>query len=127
MSDRSTNESIYAFQKFMRCAVGTDSIDQSATLCHEPSAWSLATQLGYGAATNPPIRDVLNSRTIIVVGSNMNETHPVIAAYVKRAAKQGTHLIVVNPIHTELARYAEYELLISLVRMSYYSRRWLST
>ncbi|ADY01025.1 formate dehydrogenase, alpha subunit [Vulcanisaeta moutnovskia 768-28] len=111
MSDRSTNESIYAFQKFMRCAIGTDSIDQSATLCHEPSAWSLATQLGYGAATNP-IRDVLNSRTIIVVGSNMNETHPVIAAYVKRAAKQGAHLIIVNPIHTELARYAEYELLI---------------
>ncbi|WP_460173664.1 formate dehydrogenase subunit alpha [Vulcanisaeta sp. JCM 14467] len=111
MSDRSTNESIYAFQKFMRCAVGTDSIDQSATLCHEPSAWSLAMQLGYGAATNP-VKDVLNSRTIIVVGSNMNETHPVIAAYVKRAAKQGTHLIVVNPIHTELARYAEYELLI---------------
>ncbi|GGI70892.1 formate dehydrogenase subunit alpha [Vulcanisaeta souniana JCM 11219] len=139
MSDRSTNESIYAFQKFMRCAVGTDSIDQSATLCHEPSAWSLATQLGYGAATNP-IRDALNSRTIIVVGSNMNETHPVIAAYVKRAAKQGAHLIVVNPIHTELARYAEYELLLRpgtdvvlfsamakyIIDMGWYDREFIS-
>jgi formate dehydrogenase, alpha subunit, archaeal-type len=109
MSDRSTNESLYAFQKFMRCAIGSDNIDQSATLCHEPSAWSLATQLGFGAATNP-IRDILNARTILVVGSNINETHPVIASYVKRAAKQGSHLVVVNPMHTELARYAEYEI-----------------
>ncbi|WP_238375083.1 formate dehydrogenase subunit alpha [Vulcanisaeta thermophila] len=109
MSDRSTNESLYAFQKFMRCVLGTDNIDQSATLCHEPSAWSLAYSLGYGAATNP-IKDILNARTIIVVGSNMNETHPVIASYVKRAVKNGTHLIVVNPLHTELARYAEIEL-----------------
>ncbi|CCC81903.1 formate dehydrogenase subunit alpha [Thermoproteus tenax] len=109
MSDRSTNESIYAFQKLMRCAVGTDNIDQSATLCHEPSAWALALQLGYGAATNP-VADVLNARTIVVVGSNMGETHPVIAAYVKRAAKAGAHLILVNPLRTELSRYAELEL-----------------
>ena len=66
-SDRSTNEDIFAFQKFMRVAVGTDNVDQSATLCHSPSAAMLSWALGAGAATNP-IADLGNARTILLVG-----------------------------------------------------------
>lgn len=110
-SDRSTNEDIYAFQKFMRAAVKTDNLDQSATLCHSPSAAMLSWSLGAGASTNP-IHDVLNSRTIMVVGSNTDRSHPVISAYLKKAGKDGAFLIVVDPRNIELARRADLFLQI---------------
>jgi len=108
-SDRSTNEDIFAFQKFMRAAVGTDNVDQSATLCHAPSAAMLSWALGAGASTNP-VHDLKNARTILLVGSNTERAHPVIAAYIKRAARDGAHLIVVDPRRLEIERFARLSL-----------------
>jgi len=107
--DRSTNEDIYAFQKFMRMAAGTDNVDQSATLCHAPSAAMLSWATGAGAATNP-VGDVQHARTILLVGSNTERAHPVVAASIKRAARHGTHLIVVDPRRLEIGRLAEMYL-----------------
>ncbi len=108
-SDRSTNEDIFAFQKFMRMAVGTDNVDQSATLCHSPSAAMLSWALGTGASTNP-VGDLANARTILLVGSNTERAHPVIAAHIKRAARRGARLIVVDPRRLEISRFAEINL-----------------
>ena len=108
-SDRSTNEDIFAFQKFMRAAVGTDNVDQSATLCHAPSAAMLSWALGAGASTNP-VDDLGNARTILLVGSNTERAHPVIAASIKRAAKDGAHLIIVDPRRLEIGRFARLSL-----------------
>ena len=103
--DRSTNEDIYAFQKFMRAVLKSDSVDQSATLCHSPSAGMLSWGLGAGSSTNP-LQDIFNSRTIIVVGSNTDSAHPVVSAYLKKAAKNGVHLVVIDPRRVELAERA---------------------
>ncbi len=108
-SDRSTNEDIYTFQKFMRIAVGTDNVDQSATLCHSPSAAMLSWALGAGASTNP-IGDLENAKTILLVGSNTEAAHPVLGARIKRAAKDGAHLILVDPRRLGMSRYAELSL-----------------
>lgn len=104
-SDRSTNEDVFAFQKFMRATLGTDNVDQSATLCHSPSAAMLSWALGAGASTNP-VHDVFNSKTIMVVGSNTDRAHPVVSSNLKMAAKKGAHLIVVDPRKVELAEKA---------------------
>ncbi len=108
-SDRSTNEDIFAFQKFMRVAVGTDNVDQSATLCHSPSAAMLSWALGAGAATNP-IADLENARTILLVGSSTEAAHPVLAGRIKRAAKDGAHLLLVDPRTLGMSRFAELNL-----------------
>lgn len=108
-SDRSTNEDVFAFQRFMRMAVGTDNVDQSATLCHAPSAAMLSWALGAGASTNPA-HDLHNARTILLVGSNTERAHPVLGAYVKQAAKAGAHLVVVDPRRLEISRHAELTL-----------------
>ncbi len=105
-SDRGTNEDVYAFQKFMRATIGSDNLDQSATLCHAPSAAMLSYGLGAGASTNP-IHDVLNSRTIMVVGSNTDRAHPVVSSYIKKAARLGATLIVIDPRKVELAEQAD--------------------
>lgn len=108
-SDRSTNEDVFAFQKFLRAAVGTDNVDQSATLCHSPSAAMLSWALGAGAATNP-IADLAHARTILLVGSSTEAAHPVIAGRIKRAARDGAHLIVVDPRTLGMSRFAEFNL-----------------
>ncbi|MCL4335729.1 MAG: formate dehydrogenase subunit alpha [Candidatus Thermoplasmatota archaeon] len=105
-SDRSTNEDIFAFQKFMRAVVGSDNVDQSATLCHAPSASMLSLATGAGASTNS-IEDIENARTIVMVGSNVDRAHPVISSFIKKAARNGANLIVVDPRKVELTRHAD--------------------
>ena len=107
--DRATNEDIFAFQKLLRAAAGSDNVDQSATLCHAPSAAMLAWATGAGAATNP-IDDLRHARTILLVGSNTERAHPVVGARVKQAARRGAHLIVVDPRRLEIGRLAELSL-----------------
>ncbi|MCL5782638.1 MAG: formate dehydrogenase subunit alpha [Candidatus Thermoplasmatota archaeon] len=108
-SDRATNEDIFAFQKFMRAVIGSDNVDQSATLCHAPSASMLSLATGAGASTNS-IEDISNARTIMVVGSNVDRAHPVISSFIKKAARSGASLIVVDPRKVEISRHAEMTL-----------------
>ncbi len=66
----------------------------------------LAKVLGSGAMTNS-IRDIENSQVILVAGSNTTETHPVIAAAIKRAVQfRGARLIVADPRRIKLTEYA---------------------
>ena len=110
--DRGTNEDVYAFQKFMRVVIGNDNVDQSATLCHAPSAAMLSYATGAGAGTNP-LDDMENSRTIMVVGSNTDRAHPVASAYIKKAKRNGAFLIVVDPRRVDLAEKADIFLQIT--------------
>lgn len=43
---------------------------------------------------------------LFIIGSNATEAHPIIGNKMKRAAKRGAKLIVVDPRRTELAEYA---------------------
>ncbi|RJQ55203.1 MAG: formate dehydrogenase subunit alpha [Nitrospiraceae bacterium] len=65
----------------------------------------LAATLGAGAMSNS-IGEIENSPVIFVIGSNANETHPVIASCMKRAVKKGNQLIVADPRRVGLTRWA---------------------
>lgn len=69
----------------------------------------LATVLGSGAMTNS-IDDATKAETILLLGSNATETHPVIGAKIKQAVRKGSRLIVADPRRTELARLAHVHL-----------------
>lgn len=103
--DRATNEDVFAFQKFMRAVVGSDNIDQSATLCHAPSASMLSYATGAGASTNS-MDDVDRARTIIMAGSNVDRAHPVLSSKIKKAARNGTNLVIVDPRRVELSGHS---------------------
>ncbi|MCL4337276.1 MAG: formate dehydrogenase subunit alpha [Candidatus Thermoplasmatota archaeon] len=109
--DRATNEDVFAFQKFMRAAVGTDNVDQSATLCHAPSAAMLSYATGAGASTNS-IKDAGLAKTMIMVGSNVDRAHPVLSSEIKKAARKGAKLVIVDPRRVELSRFADRHLLL---------------
>jgi formate dehydrogenase major subunit len=110
-SARATNEENYLAQKFARTIVGTNNVDCCARVCHAPSAAALKRALGAGLATNS-FDDIEQARTILVCGANATESHPVVGARIKQAARRGTHLIVIDPRRIELADYADVHLAI---------------
>ncbi len=52
------------------------------------------------------IADVETADVILVTGSNTTENHPVLSTFVKRAAKNGKTLIVVDPRRIKLTQHA---------------------
>ncbi len=53
------------------------------------------------------IADIETSDVILVTGSNTTENHPVISTFIKRAAKKGKTLFVVEPRKIKLTEHAQ--------------------
>ena len=107
---RSPNEDCYMFQKMVRCAFGTNNVDNCARVCHSATVAGLAMTLGSGAMTNP-IGDITKDvDCIMLVGSNPEEAHPVIGMQIRQAVDAGTRLIVVDPRDIGLSRKADVHI-----------------
>ena len=52
------------------------------------------------------INEVEHNDVLFIIGSNATEAHPIIGNKMKRAAKRGAKLIVIDPRRTELAEHA---------------------
>ena len=89
-----SNESYYAAQKAVR-ALGTNSIDNAARVCHSPSTSALKQALGV-AATTCSYRDWIGSDLIVFIGCNVANSQPVAVKYLHYAKKAGTRIAVVN-------------------------------
>ncbi|MFZ1538409.1 MAG: molybdopterin-dependent oxidoreductase, partial [Chromatiaceae bacterium] len=108
-SARCTNEENYLMQKFFRVVIGTNNIDGCARVCHAPTALGMQWTLGTGAATNS-VADLDQTACILLIGANPTAAHPVTGARIKAVVQRGVPLIVIDPLRTELARYAQYHL-----------------
>lgn len=107
---RSANEDIYLLQKMARAAFGTNNVDNCARVCHAPTVAGLAITLGSGAMTNT-IADITDTPDVIMmVGSNIEEAHPVIGMQVRAAVERGSKLIVVDPRDIRIAEKADIHL-----------------
>ena len=69
----------------------------------------LAASLGSGAMTNS-IAEIEQASTILAIGANITQAHPIIALRVKKAARNGAKLIVINPKEIDLCRHAALHL-----------------
>jgi formate dehydrogenase major subunit len=108
-SARCTNEENYLLQKMIRVVLGTNNIDCCARVCHSPTAYGMQHSFGTGAATNS-IDDLKQTEFIILIGANPTAAHPVTGAKIKQKVMKGTPLIVIDPVKTELARYANWHI-----------------
>ena len=101
----STNEELYLAQKFARIGMNTNNIDHSSNT--QPAlTGALEDVLGYPGATNS-IWDLERSGCILVFNTNLTESHNVVGVPIKRAARNGTPLIVIDTREVELTRYAD--------------------
>lgn len=108
-SARATNEENYLVQKFARVVLGTNNVDCCARVCHTPTAAAMKAVLGTGAATNS-FDDIELSRTILIVGANPTENHPIVGARIRQQVLKGAKLIVIDPRRIELAEHATLHL-----------------
>jgi formate dehydrogenase alpha subunit len=67
----------------------------------------LGETLGSGAMTND-FESIKSADTILIIGSNTTENHPVIGSFIKERKKKGNcTLIVCDPRKIEMAKYAD--------------------
>jgi molybdopterin-dependent oxidoreductase alpha subunit len=88
------NENYYAAQKAVR-AMGTNSIDNAARVCHSPSTFGLKGSVGV-AATTCSYSDWVGSDLVVFVGSNIANSQPVAMKYLYHAKRAGTKVVTVN-------------------------------
>jgi len=105
-SSKCTNEENYLLQKLARGGVGTNNIDHGSPFHGLPAPHIFGPDLAWGAMTNP-IQDLEESKCILVIGANPEETAPIVAYKIKRAVRlRGAQLILIDPRLTKLASFA---------------------
>ncbi len=104
-SGKCTNEDSYILQKFARAVMRTNNVDNTSSICYAPSLEGLSKSLGTGVGTNP-FSDVESAACVLAVGTNVTSSHPIVGQKVRRAARNGAKLIVINPREIELCRHA---------------------
>ncbi|MCC6888691.1 MAG: formate dehydrogenase subunit alpha [Hyphomicrobiales bacterium] len=104
-SAKMTNEASYLFRKF-GAFWGTNSVDHQARICHSTTVAGVANTWGYGAQTNS-YNDLRNSKTMIIMGGNPAEAHPIAVQHVLAAKEiNRANLIVIDPRFTRTAAHA---------------------
>ena len=95
-SAKCSNEEAYLFQKLVRVGFGSNNVDHCTRLCHASSVAALMECVNSGAVS-APFMSASDADCIIVIGARPTENHPVAATYLKRAAKRGSKLVVMDP------------------------------
>ena len=104
-SAKFTNEAAYLYRKFA-AFWGTNSVDHQARICHSTTVAGVANTWGYGAQTNS-YNDIRNARTMIIMGGNPAEAHPVSLQHVLAGKELNrAKLIVIDPRFTRTAAHA---------------------
>jgi formate dehydrogenase major subunit len=104
-SAKFSNEAAYLFRKFA-AFWGTNNVDHQARICHSTTVAGVANTYGYGAMTNS-YNDIRNAKSIIIIGGNPAEAHPVSMLHVLGGKENGAPLIVVDPRFTRTAAHAD--------------------
>jgi formate dehydrogenase major subunit len=106
-SSKATNEESYLAQKLARQVLGTHNVDNCSRYCQAPATMGLWRTVGFGGDSGS-ISDMERASLVMTVGSNTSDSHPVIAARLRRAQKRNGQTLVVADIRRhELARRAD--------------------
>jgi len=107
-SSRCTSEEVWLVQKLVRAAFGNNNVDTCARVCHSPTGYGLNQTYGTSAGTQD-FDSVMEADTIIVIGANPTDAHPVFASQMKRRLRRGAKLIVADPRAIDLVRSPHIE------------------
>ncbi len=99
------NEESYLMRKLLTAA-GVFQMDNQARICHSPTPAGLGTTWGRGGATGY-LADLANADVIVIMGSNMAETHVVGFQWVMEAKARGATVVHVDPRFTRTSAMAD--------------------
>ena len=104
-SAKFTNEAAYLFRK-LGAFWGTNSTDHQARICHSTTVAGVANTWGYGAQTNS-YNDLRNARTMVIIGGNPAEAHPISVQHILAGKEMNrANLVVIDPRFTRTAAHA---------------------
>jgi formate dehydrogenase major subunit len=104
-SAKFTNEAAYLYRK-LAAFWGTNNSDHQARICHSTTVAGVANTWGYGAMTNS-YNDIRNARTIMIMGGNPAEAHPVSLQHILEGKELNrANMIVIDPRMTRTAAHA---------------------
>lgn len=110
-SAKHSNEGAYLFRK-MAAMWGTNNVDHQARICHSTTVAGVANTWGYGAMTNS-YNDIHFSKSILLIGSNPAEAHPVAMQHILKAKEENNApVVVIDPRFTRTAAHADIHLRI---------------
>ncbi|OAB79874.1 FdhF/YdeP family oxidoreductase [Cochleicola gelatinilyticus] len=105
-SGRTSNEAAFLYQLFAR-AYGTNNMPDCSNMCHESSGVALGESLGIGKGS-VKLEDFYNTEVIFILGQNPGTNHPRMLSALKKAQKNGTYIVSVNPLpETGLSEFAD--------------------
>jgi formate dehydrogenase major subunit len=101
-SAKYTNEAAYLLRKF-GAFWGTNSVDHQARICHSTTVAGVANTWGYGAQTNS-YNDIRNTKTMVFIGSNAAEAHPIAMQHILAGKEiNRANVVVMDPRFTRTA------------------------
>ncbi|CAO4164643.1 formate dehydrogenase subunit alpha [Methylorubrum extorquens] len=104
-SAKYTNEAAYLLRKF-GAFWGTNNTDHQARICHSTTVAGVANTWGYGAQTNS-YNDLRNAKTMIIIGGNPAEAHPISMQHILSGKEiNRANLVVIDPRFTRTAAHA---------------------
>ena len=105
-SSKCTNEENYLLQRFARCVLGINNIDNGSRLYSSATRLGLGFSIGFSGTTNY-LTDLEQSEVIIVIGANPSASAPIVEYAIKRAVKyKRAKLILIDPRQTKLSSFA---------------------
>ena len=104
-SNRTTNEENYLLSRFARTVLGTNNLDHHRTA--DFSSLVSALTESHSADRHATMQDVSAASSILMVGNNPTQQHPLLAYQIRQAAgKHGARLYIINSSEIKLRRQA---------------------
>jgi formate dehydrogenase major subunit len=104
-SAKFSNEGAYLYRKFA-AYWGTNNVDHQARICHSTTVAGVANTWGYGAMTNS-YNDIRNAKTLVIMGGNPAEAHPVSLQHLLEGKELNrANFVVIDPRLTRTAAHA---------------------
>ena len=100
-SSKCTNEESYLTQKFARAIIGTNNVDNCSRYCQSPATVGLWRTVGYGGDAGS-IKDIEKAALVLIVGSNTDESHPVLATRIKSSQKLRGQKVIVSDLRKHI-------------------------
>ncbi|MDI6763464.1 MAG: formate dehydrogenase subunit alpha, partial [Thermodesulfobacteriota bacterium] len=105
-SSKCTNEENYLLQRFARCVLGINNIDNGSRLYSSATRLGLGSSIGFSGTTNY-LSNLEQSEIIIVIGTDPSASAPIVEYAIKRAVKyKGAKLILIDPRQMKLSSFA---------------------
>jgi len=114
-SGKNLNEENYLMNKLARQVLGTNNIDCCSHLYHSSTVDGLTAAFGRDVSSNSMDDVVSHAQSMLIIGSNISEQHPVLGAQIRQAVlRRGVKLVVAHPDFINISEYSALRIVQKL-------------